>query len=164
MIYLVDDQEHFLKAFKAEYGDSVRTFSHPNDALLALLSERPALLITDVFMPLRFSKDIPPQGMDGLKLAQMVKSTMPETQVVIISGNDRSEIEKKFPGQLADFKYFFNKPLSEDFHKKVKSLALEHGFTHVSLMLRPNEVERLKGVEGNSISEKVLNVIRRFGR
>ena len=162
MIYLVDDQEFFLKTLKIRYSDRIRVFNHPNDAFLALLSERPSLLITDVFMPMKLSKNLPPQGMDGLTLAEIVKANMPETNIVIISGNDRAEIEEKYPGKLSGFKYFFNKPLEDDFHTLVSKLESENHFIPVSLMLKPKEVELLKGVEGKSLAEKVLYIVRQY--
>ncbi len=162
MIYLVDDQENFLDVVKSEYGDRIRTFNHPNDAFKALLSERPTVLITDIFMPMRINEGIPPQGMDGLTLAELVHSTMPEITIVVVSGNERSEIEKKFPGKLAKFHFFFNKPLGDDFHELVKKLESEHRFTEVSVRLKPSEVEQLKDAEGDSLPEKVLYAVKHY--
>lgn len=123
MIYLVDDQENFLKLFKIQFGKRVKVFNHPNDAYLAMLTDKPAILITDIFMPLTSQgKNILPRGMDGLKLAELVKATLPETKIIAVSGNERSEIEKKFPGKLAIIDHFFNKPLGDEFYALVEKL------------------------------------------
>ncbi len=123
MIYLVDDQKDFLDMFKMQFAERVKTFNHPNDAYLAMLTDKPSLLVTDVFMPLSPpSKNMLPRGMDGLKLVDLVRSTLPNTKIIIVSGNQRSEIEKKFPGKLTPKDYFFNKPLGDDFYELVEKL------------------------------------------
>lgn len=118
MIYAVDDQEIFLKSLKIVFGENkIKTFTVPNDAFLSLLTDRPSLLITDVFMPLKSNtnENILPRGMDGFKLVEIVQASLPETEIIVVSGNSREEIEKKYPGKLGKISYFFNKPLGEDF-------------------------------------------------
>lgn len=123
MIYAVDDQEIFLKSLKIRFKNRIKTFTFPNDAFLALLTDRPSLLITDIFMPMTKATDnMLPRGMDGLKLTELVQATLPETKIIVVSGNDRSEIEKKYPGKLDKITYFFNKPLGEDFFALVEKL------------------------------------------
>lgn len=123
MIYAVDDQEFFLDSLKITFGDRIKTFNFPNAALISMATDRPSLLITDVFMPLtKPTKNMLPRGMDGLKLVELVQATLPNTKIIVVSGNERSEIEKKYPGKLAKISYFFNKPLKDDFYKLVEKL------------------------------------------
>lgn len=123
MIYAVDDQELFLKTLKAKLKDRVKTFLHPNDAFLALVTDRPTLLITDVFMPLSpATEHMLPRGMDGLMLVELVQSSLPDTKIIVISGNTRSEIEQKYPGKLAKVEHFFNKPVKSDFFALIDKL------------------------------------------
>lgn len=123
MIYLVDDQKNFLQLFKKQYKDRVKTFDHPNDAFINMGTDKPSLFITDVFMPLTPATEyMLARGMDGLQLMDLVKIALPNTKIIVVSGNKRSEIEKQFPGKLAQADYFFNKPLGDDFYDLVEKL------------------------------------------
>ncbi len=77
-IWVVDDDRSIRwvleKAMQAE-KISVRSFENGHDALLALETEQPDVLVSDIRMP----------GMDGLKLMAEIKERAPELPVIIMT-------------------------------------------------------------------------------
>ena len=80
-ILVVDDEVEVALALQGmleESGYAVRTAIGANEAIEALKSRRPNLLLTDVTMP---------GTMDGVALAREVRQIAPDLPVVLITGN-----------------------------------------------------------------------------
>ena len=86
-VVLVDDHPHVLGAFGRLLGfscDVVASVSNGRDAVEAVLTLRPDILVADLMMP----------DMDGLEVCRRVKHAAPETAVVIVTAFDDAEMQK----------------------------------------------------------------------
>jgi two-component system response regulator HydG len=84
-VLVVDDDiciQNLFKIFLKSEGVDVRTTSGGIEALEILRHHKFRLIITDFNMP----------DMDGLELATKVREQHPETPVVMITGNTRSDV------------------------------------------------------------------------
>lgn len=80
-ILIADDDKHtreLMKAFLANEGFSVRSFSNGYDLLAQVEKETPCLVILDVMMP----------GMDGLNTCAALRQRAPELPIIIVSAKD----------------------------------------------------------------------------
>ena len=85
-IVLADDHPHVLGAFGRLLGFSCEVVgSVPNgrDAIEAVLTLRPDILVVDLMMP----------DLDGLEVCRRVKHAAPETAVVIVTAFDDAEMQ-----------------------------------------------------------------------
>ena len=86
-VVLVDDHPHVLSAFGRLLGLScevVASVSNGRDAIEAVMTLRPDVLVADLMMP----------DLDGLEVCRRVKHAAPETAVVIVTAFDDAEIQK----------------------------------------------------------------------
>ncbi len=86
-IVLADDHPHVLGAFGRMLGFSCEVVgSVPNgrDAIEAVMTSRPDVLVADLMMP----------DLNGLEVCRQVKHAAPETAVVIVTALDDAEMEK----------------------------------------------------------------------
>ena len=86
-VVLADDHPHVLGAFDRLLGFSCEVVgSVPNghDAIEAVLTLRPDVLVADLMMP----------DVNGLELCRRVKHAAPETAVVIVTAFDDAGIQK----------------------------------------------------------------------
>lgn len=86
-VVLADDHPYVLVAFGRLLGSSCEVVgSVPNgsDAIEAVLTLRPDILVTDLMMP----------GLDGLEVCRRVKHAAPEIAVVIVTAFGDDEVQK----------------------------------------------------------------------
>ena len=86
-IVLADDHPHVLGAFGRLLGFScevVRSVSNGHDAIEAVVTLRPDVLVADLMMP----------DMDGLEVCRRVKHAAPETAVVIVTAFGDAKMQK----------------------------------------------------------------------
>jgi DNA-binding NtrC family response regulator len=80
-ILVVDDDataRRSLERFLTQIGHTVTLASDGNDALLAVASEHPQLVLTDIYMP----------GMTGLDLQAKIRELDPATTLIVMTGRD----------------------------------------------------------------------------
>jgi DNA-binding NtrC family response regulator len=95
-VLIVDDDDilrDFLDQALNSINVEVMSASNANDALELLTNERVGLVITDIQMP----------GMDGWELATIIKKTYPETPVILMTGMQMDQVEKKMKNNHIDF-------------------------------------------------------------
>jgi DNA-binding NarL/FixJ family response regulator len=86
-VVLADDHPHVLVAFGRLLGSSCEVVgSVPNgrDAIEAVMTLRPDILVTDLMMP----------DLDGLEVCRQVKHAAPEIAVVIVTAFGDDEVQK----------------------------------------------------------------------
>jgi DNA-binding NarL/FixJ family response regulator len=86
-VVLADDHPHVLSAFGRLLSSScevVGSVSNGRDAVEAVLTLRPDVLVTDLMMP----------DLDGLEVCRRVKHAASETAVVIVTAFGDAEMEK----------------------------------------------------------------------
>lgn len=86
-VVLADDHPHVLSAFGRLLGFScevVGSVSKGRDAIEAVMTLRPDVLVADLMMP----------DLDGLEVCRRVKHAAPETAVVIVTAFGDAQMQK----------------------------------------------------------------------
>lgn len=94
IIYLVDDDDDardLCAALLRMAGLNVRDFGTAEDALVALETERPDMVVMDIHLN---------RGMNGYQAAALVRERSPNTYVVAMTGDPTYEVKKR--GELFD--------------------------------------------------------------
>ncbi|MBL7066420.1 MAG: response regulator [Candidatus Marinimicrobia bacterium] len=101
-IYIIDDEEYILETlrdFLSDLGHTIHTNTDPRQALADIKKNTFDIVITDLGMP----------GINGLELAENIKSINPRIQVILISGwalnLNESDLENRID-------FVLNKPFS----------------------------------------------------
>jgi two-component system nitrogen regulation response regulator NtrX len=137
-ILIVDDEPSILQSLAGlliDEGFDVRTASNGYEALKAIESESPDLVLLDIWMP----------GLDGIDTLQEIKKNNPFIQVIIITGHGTIETAVKATKMGAYD--LIEKPLSID---KI-ILAINNALNYRRLE-EENRYLRKKMIEKNSIS------------
>ncbi len=109
-IMIVDDDKEFVKKAKEfSFDANILTFTDPGEALEAIKSTNPDIIVTDVMMP----------GIHGFRFLKIAKDLIHSPNIVVISANPKEQVEKEF-GSL-ETTHFFRKPLSRDFFNHIDS-------------------------------------------
>ena len=111
-LWVIDDEESIREICKSALEDSfnIETFPNGSEALLALNSDKPDLIITDIKMP----------GLSGLDLLQKVSDKYPGLPTIIITAH--SDIDNALSAYRGGAFEYLPKPFDVD---KIRSLALK---------------------------------------
>jgi len=105
-IFIVEDDNVYTKllAYKLRLNPSfeVQTFT-TGKSLIAVLDERPSVITLDHFLP----------DMTGLDLLKIIKNRLPETQVILLSGQEDITIAVDYM-QLGAYDYITKDAASLD--------------------------------------------------
>jgi DNA-binding NtrC family response regulator len=114
-VLLVDDEEEFVSAFSERLmlrGIEVDSALNGEEALARLLENEFEVVILDVMMP----------GLGGLEVLRQIKTTHPNTQVILLTGHGatREGIEGM---RLGAFDYLIKPVDIEEMLEKMKEAA-----------------------------------------
>ena len=111
-LWIVDDEESIREICKSALEDSfiIETFPNGSEALLALNSDKPDLIITDIKMP----------GLSGLDLLEKVSEKYPGLPTIVITAH--SDIDNALSAYKGGAFEYLSKPFDVD---KIRSLALK---------------------------------------
>ena len=114
-VLLVDDEEEFVSALSERLmlrGIEVDSALNGEEALALMVEKVFAVVILDVMMP----------GLGGLEVLKQIKSTHPNTQVILLTGHGstREGIEGM---RLGAFDYLIKPVGIEDMLEKLKEAA-----------------------------------------
>jgi len=104
-IMVVDDEKNIREALGgvlADEGDSVVSAPDAESALRALATERPDVVLLDIWLP----------GMDGISALKEIRARDPEVEVIMISGH--ASIETAVEATKLGAYDFIEKPVSLD--------------------------------------------------
>lgn len=153
MVLVVDDEKSILSSLEGALGDEgyrVKTATSGDQAIAAMQSERPDVLLLDIWMP----------GKDGLETLKQIKSDWPDQIVIMMSGHGTIDTAVKAT-KLGAFD-FIEKPISLD-----RLLVLLQNAASVSELARENnalrkQVQKHKMIIGGSAPMKhIQEMIRR---
>jgi len=114
-VLLVDDEEEFVSALSERLmlrGIEVESALNGEEALARLVEKEFEVVILDVMMP----------GLGGLEVLRQIKSTHPDTQVILLTGHGstREGIEGM---RLGAFDYLIKPVDIEEMLEKMKEAA-----------------------------------------
>jgi DNA-binding NtrC family response regulator len=118
-VLLVDDEEEFVSALSERLmlrGIEVESALNGEEALASLVDKEFEVVILDVMMP----------GLGGLEVLRQIKSTHPNTQVILLTGHGstREGIEGM---RLGAFDYLIKPVDIEEMLAKMKEAASKVG-------------------------------------
>jgi CheY-like chemotaxis protein len=116
-VLIVDDDPdtiHILTSYFAHIGFRVQSAMHGGDALMAIVHDRPDLVLLDVWMP----------GMDGLTVLKRARATDAALPIIMITANKDEQAIRKARA-LGAFDYIV-KPINLD-ALAVRASAALHG-------------------------------------
>jgi len=113
-ILIIDDEKptlQMLKLYLEVCGYEVLTADNEADGMAVFSEHHPPIVLTDIKMP----------GKDGFAVLRQIKTMVPYTQVIVITGHgDRDLARQAFD---LDACAFFNKPLdTETLEKEIKKI------------------------------------------
>ncbi len=111
-LWIVDDEESIREICRSALEDNfiIETFPNGSEALLALNSDKPDLIITDIKMP----------GLSGLDLLQKVSEKCPGLPTIVITAH--SDIDNALSAYKGGAFEYLPKPFDVD---TIRSLALK---------------------------------------
>jgi DNA-binding NtrC family response regulator len=90
LIFLVDDDELFLKSLVIDFEEStesvIKTFS-TGESCLANISENPDVIILDYYL-----NNVKKDAINGLETLDRIKEANPQIPVIILSSQDKIEV------------------------------------------------------------------------
>jgi signal transduction histidine kinase len=119
-ILLVDDEEGIRKVLAISLRDKgyeVFTAESGDKALQIFDRHEPSIVLTDIKMP----------GMDGIELLQKMKSSRPETEVIMVTGH--GEMELAIQSLKSDATDFITKPIRDE----ILEIALKRAFERITM-------------------------------
>ena len=150
-LWIVDDEESIREICKIALEDNftIATFPNGSEALLALNSDKPDLIITDIKMP----------GLSGLELLQKVSEKYPGLPTIVITAH--SDIDNALSAYKGGAFEYLPKPFDVD---KIRSLALK-------ALNQPDSIATLKNLNTAAQSSKIIgqaqslqNLFRAIGK
>ncbi len=150
-LWVVDDEESIRTICRSALEDffEIETFSNGSEALLALNSDKPDLIITDIKMP----------GLTGLELLQKVSEKCPGLPTIVITAH--SDIDNALSAYKGGAFEYLPKPFDVD---RIKNLALKalNKSDSVPIDIQKNDIAKSSKIIGQA--ESLQNVFRAIGK
>ena len=122
-LWIVDDEESIRTICSSALEDlfNIETFKDASEALLALNSSKPDLIITDIRMP----------GLSGLELLQKVSSQHPGLPTIVITAH--SDIDNALSAYKGGAFEYLPKPFDVDSIRSLAQKALKDSKSQINL-------------------------------
>ena len=150
-LWVVDDEESMRTICRSALEDHfvIETFPNGSEALLALNSDKPDLIITDIKMP----------GLSGLELLQKVSERYPDLPTIVITAH--SDIDNALSAYKGGAFEYLAKPFDLD---TIKALALKavSSSEKTSSEIESIDIKKSSRIVGQAIS--LQNVFRAIGK
>ncbi len=150
-LWVVDDEESIRTICRSALEDHfiIETFPNGSEALLALNSDKPDLIITDIKMP----------GLTGLELLQKVSQRYPELPTIVITAH--SDIDNALSAYKGGAFEYLAKPFDVD---TIKALALKAVSTTEPIVESDenSKIKKSSKIIGQAVS--LQNVFRAIGK
>ena len=150
-LWVVDDEESIRTICRSALEDYfiIETFPNGSEALLALNSDKPDLIITDIKMP----------GLSGLELLKKVSERYPDLPTIVITAH--SDIDNALSAYKGGAFEYLPKPFDVD---TIKALALKAVNTSEPIVEPSNNSSFKKSskIIGQAVS--LQNVFRAIGK
>ena len=150
-LWIVDDEESIREICRSALEDNfiIETFTNGSEALLALNTDQPDLIITDIKMP----------GLSGLELLEKVSSKCPGLPTIVITAH--SDIDNALSAYKGGAFEYLPKPFDVD---TIRSLALKalNQSDLGTVLNETNSVTQSSRIIGQA--QSLQNVFRAIGK
>ena len=149
-LWIVDDEESIREICTSALEDSffIETFPNGSEALLALNSDKPDLIITDIKMP----------GLSGLDLLQKVSEKYPGLPTIVITAH--SDIDNALSAYKGGAFEYLPKPFDVD---KIRSLALK-ALNQSDSAITPKKSKTMQPPKIIGQAQSLQNLFRAIGK
>ena len=150
-LWIIDDEESIRTICRSALEDNfiIETFPNGSEALLALNSDKPDLIITDIKMP----------GLSGLELLQKVSVKYPGLPTIVITAH--SDIDNALSAYKGGAFEYLPKPFDVD---TIRSLALKALNNSESIKEKTKSTEFSKSSKIIGQAQSLQNVFRAIGK
>ena len=150
-LWVVDDEESIRTICRSALEDDfiIETFPNGSEALLALNSSKPDLIITDIKMP----------GISGLELLQKVSERYPGLPTIVITAH--SDIDNALSAYKGGAFEYLPKPFDVDTIKALAMKAVKNA-ENIENVLEESTIKKSSKIVGQAVS--LQNVFRAIGK
>jgi two-component system nitrogen regulation response regulator GlnG len=149
-LWVVDDEESIRTICRSALEDDfiIETFPNGSEALLALNSEKPDLIITDIKMP----------GISGLELLQKVSERYPGLPTIVITAH--SDIDNALSAYKGGAFEYLPKPFDVDTIKALAMKAVKNA-ENIEDVSEDSTIKKSSNIVGQAVSlQNVFRILR----
>ena len=150
-LWIVDDEESIRTICKSalEENFKIETFSNGSEALLALNSEKPDLIITDIKMP----------GLTGIDLLKIVAEKYPDLPTIVMTAH--ADIDNALSAYKGGAFEYLSKPFDVDTIRSLALKAIRTSVIETPSQITPSENKKLKII---GQAQSLQSVFRAIGK
>ena len=153
-LWIVDDEESIRTICKSalEENFKIETFSNGSEALLALNSEKPDLIITDIKMP----------GLTGIDLLKIVAEKYPDLPTIVMTAH--ADIDNALSAYKGGAFEYLSKPFDVDTIRSLALKAIRKSITETPLQKTSDEQKQLKIIGKAKSLQSVFRAIGKISK
>ena len=153
-LWIVDDEESIrtICTSALEENFKIETFSNGSEALLALNSEKPDLIITDIKMP----------GLTGIDLLKIVAEKYPDLPTIVMTAH--ADIDNALSAYKGGAFEYLSKPFDVDTIRSLALKAIRTSVTETPSQITPNENKKLKIIGQAKSLQSVFRAIGKISK
>ncbi len=153
-LWIVDDEESIRTICKSALEENFRieTFSNGSEVLLALNSERPDLIITDIKMP----------GLTGIDLLKIVAEKYPNLPTIVMTAH--ADIDNALSAYKGGAFEYLSKPFDVDTIRSLALKAIRKSITDTPLREPSDDLRQLKIVGKAKSLQSVFRAIGKISK
>ena len=153
-LWIVDDEESIrtICTSALEENFKIETFSNGSEALLALNSEKPDLIITDIKMP----------GLTGIDLLKIVAEKYPDLPTIVMTAH--ADIDNALSAYKGGAFEYLSKPFDVDTIRSLALKAIRTSVTETPSLITPNENKKLKIIGQAKSLQSVFRAIGKISK
>ena len=153
-LWIVDDEESIrtICTSALEENFKIETFSNGSEALLALNSEKPDLIITDIKMP----------GLTGIDLLKIVAEKYPDLPTIVMTAH--ADIDNALSAYKGGAFEYLSKPFDVDTIRSLALKAIRTSVTETPSRITPNENKKLKIIGQAKSLQSVFRAIGKISK
>ena len=153
-LWIVDDEESIRTICKSalEENFKIETFSNGSEALLALNSEKPDLIITDIKMP----------GLTGIDLLKIVAEKYPDLPTIVMTAH--ADIDNALSAYKGGAFEYLSKPFDVDTIRSLALKAIRKSVTETPPQKTSDEQKQLKIIGKAKSLQSVFRAIGKISK
>ena len=153
-LWIVDDEESIRTICKSALEESfkIETFSNGSEALLALNSEKPDLIITDIKMP----------GLSGIDLLKIVAEKYPDLPTIVMTAH--ADIDNALSAYKGGAFEYLSKPFDVDTIRTLALKAIRNSITEIPPQKKSENIKELKIIGKAKSLQSVFRAIGKISK